>query len=336
MRKFYKLAAFLSVGAMLCLNNAEAQSVSDFENLTLSANSSWDGSDLSGSQSGNIFSAAFTSGDAIFPNVFDSSYGGYWTGGFAFTNMTDSVTTGASNKFSAKAASGYNGSSQYAVAKSNSVIHLNGAAANNTVSGLYITNNTYAYNVMRDGNQFSKKFGGTTGNDPDWFKVTIWGYSGGNMTTDSVEFFLADYRFSNNAQDYRVKTWEWVDLTSLGNLDSVLFVLNSSDVGQWGMNTPEFFCIDNFNGTAPSSIVENKTTIDFEVYPNPSNGTVFINSTQDIDQLTVYDLTGKEVLTDVNLVSGVHQLDVSTLNEGVYFVRLTSTGQISTKRLIVQ
>jgi hypothetical protein len=36
---------------------------------------------------------------------------------------------------------------------------------------------------MRDGDGFGKKFGGTTGMDPDWFKLTIKGYSGGALKT---------------------------------------------------------------------------------------------------------------------------------------------------------
>jgi hypothetical protein len=37
--------------------------------------------------------------------------------------------------------------------------------------GVYVTNTTYAYNSMRDGDMFAKKFGGPTGNDPDWYKL---------------------------------------------------------------------------------------------------------------------------------------------------------------------
>jgi hypothetical protein len=31
---------------------------------------------------------------------------------------------------------------------------------------------------------------------------------------DSIEFYLADFRFANNSQDYILKTWEYLDLTS--------------------------------------------------------------------------------------------------------------------------
>ena len=38
-----------------------------------------------------------------------------------------------------------------------------------------LTNTTYAYYTMLNGNRFAKKFGGASGADPDWFKLTITG-----------------------------------------------------------------------------------------------------------------------------------------------------------------
>ena len=66
-----------------------------------------------------------------------------------------------------------------------------------------------------------------------------------------VEFYLADYRFDDNAQDYIVSDWAWVDLTGLGVVYGLEFALSSSDVGNWGMNTPAYFAMDSFNGVGP-------------------------------------------------------------------------------------
>jgi hypothetical protein len=59
-----------------------------------------------------------------------------------------------------------------------------------------------------------------------------------------VEFYLADYRFADNRDDYILDTWQYVDLTSLGMIKSLEFTLSSSDIGEWGMNTPAYFAID--------------------------------------------------------------------------------------------
>ena len=60
-----------------------------------------------------------------------------------------------------------------------------------------------------------------------------------------MDFYLADFRFADNALDYVVDSWTWVDLSSLGVVSSLSFSLASSDVGQFGMNTPAYFAMDN-------------------------------------------------------------------------------------------
>jgi hypothetical protein len=219
---------------------AYAQSVSDFENLSLSPNSYWDGAS-------NPSGTTFTSGDATFKNYYEAAYGGYWDGGFAYTNIQDSTTSGYTNTYAAKALTGYNGSSNYAIGKNGAIIHLTGIALGKRPRATYITNSTYAYNSMRDGDSFAKKFGGTSGNDADYLKLTIKKWLGGSTGNDSVEFYLADFRFTDNSKDYIIKDWTVVDLSALGDADSLIFSLSSSDMSPYGMNTPGYFCLDDFN-----------------------------------------------------------------------------------------
>jgi len=64
---------------------------------------------------------------------------------------------------------------------------------------------------------------------------------------DSVNFYLADYRFADNDSDYIVNSWKYVDLSTLGGVDTYEFDLSSSDTGAFGMNTPAYFCMDQFS-----------------------------------------------------------------------------------------
>ncbi|NQX97739.1 MAG: hypothetical protein HRT73_07650 [Flavobacteriales bacterium] len=68
MRKIYKTASLACLGLVLASQNTNAQSVSDFESLTLGVESAWDGSDLSGSYTPINFTTNFISGDAVFNN----------------------------------------------------------------------------------------------------------------------------------------------------------------------------------------------------------------------------------------------------------------------------
>jgi ribosome recycling factor len=74
---------------------------------------------------------------------------------------------------------------------------------------------------------------------------------------------------------------------------------------------------------------------DFSIYPNPSNvGYVNISSTEsETIQVNVYDILGKQV---INAAVASGRLDISTLNTGVYIVKLTQGSATTTKKLIVQ
>jgi len=204
------------------------------EELILPPESYWNGSDGSG---------GFASGIVRFSNNYNADWD-FWDG-FSYSNLTDSAAGGTAGQYSAIAGSGQAGSARYAVAyvgwTEPPTITLDTPAV---VRGLYVTNNNTAYYSMLNGDAYAKKFGGKDGSDPDWFLLTITGKDDNGDVTGTVEFYLADFRFEDNSADYIVKTWEFVDLTSLGVVKSLAFSLSSSDVGVFGMNTPAYFAID--------------------------------------------------------------------------------------------
>ncbi|MDB5273598.1 MAG: hypothetical protein JWO58_1965 [Chitinophagaceae bacterium] len=216
---------------------------SDFDGLTLSPNSYSDGSDGSGN---------FSSGDATFQNIYfndpDPAGYSYWSDGFAYSNQVNANTSpDYTNLYSAVTGKDYSGNGNYALGKDGAKIYLTGAAVNTTVTGFYLTNSTYAAISMEQGDGYSKKFGGASGDDADYFKLTITGYTGGIATSTTVETYLADFTSSDNTFDYILENWRWVDLRPLGNIDSLSFALSSTDNGPYGMNTPGYFVIDEFN-----------------------------------------------------------------------------------------
>ncbi|KAB2319735.1 DUF4465 domain-containing protein [Betaproteobacteria bacterium SCN1] len=232
----------LSITALLAgfaLSGGAAAAVSTFDDLSLAPES-------------NFFPMAtttFTSGGATYNHTFTDWGNGCCSANWVYSNRTDTTTAGADNQFSSYAGSGAQGSSNYGLAFVDSYSGANPTvsfAGPVTVSGAYFTNTTYAALSMLEGDQFAiYPFGGSDGDRPDWFKLTIEGWDAGNALTGSVDFYLADYRFADNSLDYIVDEWTWVDLSSLGAVSSLSFSLNSSDVGQFGMNTPAYFAMDN-------------------------------------------------------------------------------------------
>lgn len=333
MRKMYKIAGIACLGLMLSLTNINAQTA-DFENLALPMESYWDGSDLSGTHNNGVFTSEFTSGDFTFPNLFDTTWGapGYWLGGFAYSNMTDSVTSGVGNKYSAKAGGG-DISSNYVISSNNTSIKVNGTSSGGNALNMRISNSTYAYNSMRDGDAFAKKFGGPSGNDPDWFKVTIKVYMFGGFQ-DSLDYYLADFRFSDNSQDYIKSSWEDISILT-SSIDSIYFEINSSDVGMWGMNTPAFFCLDNI-GLFIFDGVDELTQNNFSFFPNPATNVLNIKTENNFEQLLITDMSGRTIKTINSNNTKQERIDVSDLNSGIYFIQVVSNGVSQVQKFIKQ
>ncbi len=323
MKKINYLVTILSisVGSLFAQQN-----VGDFENLNLSTESYFDGSDMSGIHNNSVFTTTFSSGDYNFSNAYDTTWGsasGYWSSGWVYSNMTDSTTSGFTNQYSAKPGGGHPiGGANYAIGKPNSTIVFN----NPNGLSINITNSTYAANSMRDGDAFAKKF---TNADQDYFKLHIYGYSNG-LITDSTEFFLADFTHADSSLDYIVNDWQYVELLP-GPYDSVSFNLSSSDLGAFGMNTPAYFCIDNV-GNYPLSINEIKES-KFSIFPNPSSELVSIrNYEQNIDfTVSIFDIFGKEVS---NKFINPNQINISFLPKGQYILKIESEEGIINERLL--
>lgn len=327
MKKTVTLLAFI-FGTCMSLRSQVQTSVADFENFNTGSNITYT----------NSANAPFQTSNAEFNH---EMAGSYWIGGFSYTNKYDSSTASFANLHGVKAYKGYNNSSMYNVGQNHGVIKLK--APFNSADGFYITNTTFTYKTIRDGNQFSRKFGDTTGTGsgssiaqgsyPDWFKITIKGYFNGSLKNDSVEYYLADYRFSNNSLDYIIGSWQWINTSTLGQVDSIKFFMYSSDVGQFGINTPLFFAIDNFTTSNPYvGIAENSGAANPNVYPNPFNSEIIFIAMQKT-VLTITDVSGRNVFNST-LEEGNNRLDLDFLNKGIYFATLHSAGKTFTQKII--
>lgn len=193
----------------------------------------------------------FTDAGATFNHTFTDFGGDCCHTDWVYSNRTDTTTGDYSNQHSAITGGGAEGSAQYAIANFGAPSITFASAV--TVQGAYVTNTTFTALAMLDGDAFgfSKKFGGSSGDDPDYLRLTIMGKDGNGVTTGSVYFMLADYQTDDHSLDYVVTDWRWVDLTALGSsVRSLQFALASSDTGAFGINTPAYFALDNLTVTA--------------------------------------------------------------------------------------
>lgn len=256
----------IMIGGGVC----RAGHIVDFDDLSLAPNSFWRGPDPNGTivqgPYGPVNVGSFTSGGTTFINRFDLTYGS-WSG-FAYSNTSDTTTAGYLNQFSAYTGTGRGpGADNYGVAFGHDDIEPNLSdpdpfdpsdsaqlmalptyllPAGSQIAGMYVTNTTYAALSMIEGDSFAKKFGGTSGNDPDWFKLSAYGTdASGNALPGFVDFYLADFRFFDNSLDYIVSDWRFMDLSPLSGAAQLHFNVSSSDVGLFGLNTPGYFAVDD-------------------------------------------------------------------------------------------
>ena len=240
---------------------AMAQDPATFEDVQLGSNGIWQPP---------IGSNEMPSGGWLFTN---NTQNGYW-GGFTASNRTDLTQTGLNAQYTAVSGCGYDGSAQYAVAYTMGVqtdVYATDGQLH-TVTGCYVTNNLWAYQDMLQGGYGEPPYGGTTGNDPDWFKVTATGKDASGQTVGTLDFYLADFRFANHEEDYILNTWEWFDLSPLGQVATISFSLSSSRGSGYNMITPAYFCMDNFNGGGaapdlPPYIINPVQDVVFNQYP---------------------------------------------------------------------
>jgi len=75
------------------------------------------------------------------------------------------------------------------------------------------------------------------------------------------------------------------------------------------------------------------------IYPNPSNGLVYINTqntTENLKQINLYDVLGKIILSSKNLSAKQSTIDVSALSKGVYMIEITTENNFrQIKKLVV-
>ena len=319
MKKVYILMTALFIGA-----NLQAQI--DFEGY-LTEPESYD-NDGTG---GNPY---FDFDPILLNNTYDEEWGSFT--GFAISNVTDNITPGYGNQFSAYPGGGADNSTGYAVAYSNPEIYSEFEDVR--ILSFKISNTTYAGLSMLNGDSFGKKFGEPTNasgevdgtNGEDFFRV--WIICENEIgSKDSVEFYLADYRFTDNTEDYIVDTWETVDLTEVfvGGATNVSMRFESSDNGDFGMNTPAYVAIDHILWEAPLGISEVDES-DFITYPNPVQDELFVDGPNGI--LTLTTVGGRKVIEQTHDIHS--NVDFSALPSGIYVLKIATENGTVTKKII--
>ena len=112
--------------------------------------------------------------------------------------------------------------------------------------GIYVNNSPWPYYGNLSGDGFARALN----KDGDYFKLIIHGLDGNYEDNGkTVEHYLAKNEGGVLKQS---PDWEWVDLSSLGEIGGVYFTMASTDSDpMYGMNTAGYFCMDKFQVKLP-------------------------------------------------------------------------------------
>lgn len=216
-----------------------------FEERTLKAETAWRG-DPDFENEDNYW----TSGDYIF-STYVMDYGSYGTYYFDvtmsnLTNTTYSPSNPYNDQYSAAgcAAEGRNYAVWYAWGQTSVQLQ-----APTTISGIAVTNTTWVIDAIRNGDGMSSD-GGQPFGLGDWLKLTVKGFDDEEELIGSVDFYLADFRDSITRDWTYVENWQWLELSSLGEVSYLGFSITSTKRNSYGTSTPTYFCFDNLGGEA--------------------------------------------------------------------------------------
>lgn len=115
--------------------------------------------------------------------------------------------------------------------------------------------------------------------------------------------------------------------SSYGNLSLDLNVWITSEV---------FEPIDELQTLFDQTLsVDDPSTVNgISIYPNPSNGELFIRSVANVKNAILYNVTGQEVAR-FSITNNLTSLDVSNFGNGVYFLSLQNNSEIITTQKII-
>ncbi len=234
----------------------------------------------------------WTSGDYIFYTYMDNGYGTPYYYGFYASNETENTSTGWTEPYRSAKGGAFEGDN-FAIWTndyygSNSIVSKNPLPA----TGFYVTNNAYTAYVMAHGGNGAKPFA-----QGDYLNLVCLGKLAG-VETGKVTVKLAE-------NTNYIKEWTYVDLSELGQVNEVVFSMEGSDSGEYGLNTPAYFCLDNFGATKPenyeapamSSLAEIPSAVENVQFTAPNaarkvliNGHIFI-----IRGNEMYTIEGRKV-----------------------------------------
>ena len=220
--------------------------IATFDDLALEPETAWYGKRESEGYDHRKFT--YYSGSYSFPCEYAPSI--LTWGGVAYSNQTKTTFSSLfPDQFNSVVGHGVNGSKNYAVAYAygQHTVEVRATHAGPAViPGTFVTNTAWVKEVTQKGTGM--------GDEPHapFHKGDYLLLIASNSKGQSIEFPLVDYRSSNDAEHYVIDSWQWLDLSALGETESVIFSMKGTRIANGGTTIPAYFCLDDFGSEMPA------------------------------------------------------------------------------------
>ena len=228
--------------------------IATFDDLALEPETAWYGKRESEGYDHRSFT--YYSGSYSFPCKYAPSL--LTWGGVAYSNQTKtSFTSLFPDQFNSVVGHGVNGSKNYAVAYAygKQTVEVRATHAGpSVIPGTFVTNTAWVKEVTQKGTGM--------GDEPHkpFHKGDYLLLIASNSTgTRKLEFPLVDYRSNNPAERYVIDSWQWLDLSALGETESVRFSMEGTRIANGGTTIPAYFCLDDFGSEMPAKEIATHT-----------------------------------------------------------------------------
>lgn len=111
------------------------------------------------------------------------------------------------------------------------------------------------------------------------------------------------------------------------NVDNVTLANNRVSNGDWNKDTATVFSED----CSTLSLQDAALTSEFAIYPNPTTNLLNIKTAATINSVDIISVTGKRIKT---VTENTNRIDLSKLQNGVYFITINTPHTAITKRII--
>ena len=204
-------------------------------------------------------------------------------------------------------------------------------------SGITLTDNWFvspAFEIESGGNldEISYMFSGFSvpGTDDT---IAIYLLQGSQDPDIATQVLLFDFRNSEYVADNTYRTKENIDLPAFSGLSYLAIRYKNSDCSSNWL-TVHFDDITISEGTVG---LDDFWLNEINIYPNPTSNEIHIDNTLNlINSFKIIDNLGKTYFNRQKSIIGNIKLDISKLNNGVYFIVFNTKNGFLSKKIIIQ